>query len=102
MKGQLDAIQSWQEASFTAAVQQSKTALEFATKAFFDPSMLPALYFPDEHLYAVYSPFFIPVVVPVLGALLVFLKQLKNKGNEEKKNKKGSKAVKEDKEKKQD
>lgn len=100
MKGQLEALQSWQEASFTAAVQQSKTALVFATKAFFDPSMLPALYFPDEHLYAVYSPFFIPVVVPVLGALLVFLKQLKNRGNEEKENKKGSKA--EDKEKKQD
>ena len=34
--------------------------------------MMPMLYFPTEHQYAVYAPFFVPVVVPIAGALASF------------------------------
>ncbi|GAA5820438.1 hypothetical protein JCM10212_006118, partial [Sporobolomyces blumeae] len=45
-------------------------AHSLASLAFFDPSMLPLLYFPDEHKYAVYTPLFGPVSVPLVVGLL--------------------------------
>lgn len=41
--------------------------------------MLALLYFPDEHKYAVYTPFFAPVMVPLLAALLKEWKDWKKK-----------------------
>jgi phosphatidylinositol glycan class S len=57
----------------------SRAALGSAKQAFFHPSMLPLLYFPDEHVYAVYAPFFLPIIVPVLGALLAYIKRIRKK-----------------------
>ncbi|GAO49570.1 hypothetical protein SAICODRAFT_94309 [Saitoella complicata NRRL Y-17804] len=37
-----------------------------AEKAFFDPSMVSMLYFPDEHKYAIYMPLFGPLAVPLI------------------------------------
>ena len=51
----------------------SQAALNSAQDAFFHPNMLPALYFPDEHLYAVYLPLFLPITVPILAALIGWL-----------------------------
>jgi len=45
-----------------------------ADQAFFDASLLPLLYFPEEHIYAVFAPFFVPTVVPVLAAVFTALK----------------------------
>ncbi|UZJ56106.1 hypothetical protein CBS101457_005426 [Exobasidium rhododendri] len=39
-----------------------------SSRAFFNPSMLGQLYFPDEHKYAVYTPLFGPLAVPLLVA----------------------------------
>ena len=44
-------------------------AQTYASRAFFDPSMLAMLYFPDEHKYAVYTPLFGPLLVPVIATL---------------------------------
>ncbi|GAA5928303.1 GPI-anchor transamidase GPI17 [Sporobolomyces koalae] len=41
-----------------------------ADLAFFDQSMLPLLYFPQEHKYAVYMPLFGPVSVPLIVGLI--------------------------------
>lgn len=41
-----------------------------ASRAFFDPSMLAMLYFPNEHKYAVYTPLFGPLLIPLFMALL--------------------------------
>jgi phosphatidylinositol glycan class S len=46
--------------------------------------MLALLYFPDEHKYAVYTPLFGPMSVPLLVALLKEVKDWK-KGKKEKK-----------------
>ncbi|GAA6010753.1 hypothetical protein JCM11491_002930 [Sporobolomyces phaffii] len=50
-------------------------AQHLANRAYFDPSLLPMLYFPDEHKYAVYTPLFGPVSVPLVVGLIKELKE---------------------------
>ena len=52
------------------ALQHSSRTLTLASRAFFNPGMLALLYFPAEHKYAVYTPLFAPVAVPLLVTLL--------------------------------
>ncbi|KAJ3039895.1 hypothetical protein HDV00_011678 [Rhizophlyctis rosea] len=71
----LDAIQkchtSLQSSSDPSiALSHSRTAILNAESAFFDPTMVSMLYFPDEHKYAIYMPLFVPVCVPVLAAFV--------------------------------
>lgn len=54
----------------STALSHAALAQSLASQAYFDPSMLALLYFPDEHKYAVYTPLFGPVAVPLLVALL--------------------------------
>jgi hypothetical protein len=56
--------------AFITALQHSSLALEYAEKAFFDDKMVSMLYFPDEHKYAIYTPLFGPLALPLLMALL--------------------------------
>jgi hypothetical protein len=56
--------------AFDVALQYSSLALEYAEKAFFDDKMVSMLYFPDEHKYAIYTPLFGPLALPLLMALL--------------------------------
>lgn len=51
-----------------------RAASLWSSRAFYDPSMLPMLHFPSEHMYAVYAPFFAPIVLPVLGGLIKAIK----------------------------
>lgn len=44
--------------------------MEYAEKAFFDDKMVSKLYFPDEHKYAIYTPLFGPLALPLVLALL--------------------------------
>ncbi|WVF65478.1 hypothetical protein IAT40_000206 [Kwoniella sp. CBS 6097] len=48
----------------------TRDAVGLANRAFFDPSMMGLLYFPDEHKFAVYTPLFAPIAVPLLLGLL--------------------------------
>ncbi|WVW79431.1 hypothetical protein I302_101400 [Kwoniella bestiolae CBS 10118] len=48
----------------------SRDSVNLANKAFFDPSMMGLLYFPDEHKFAVYTPLFAPIAVPLLLGLI--------------------------------
>ena len=50
----------------TQALESSKAALSASEKAFFDPSLLALLYFPEDQKYAIYIPLFLPVLIPVL------------------------------------
>jgi GPI-anchor transamidase subunit S len=49
---------------------RSSEALTLSSRAFFNPGMLAMLYFPVEHKYAVYTPLFAPVSVPILVATI--------------------------------
>lgn len=62
---------------FMGALEHSIEAVELAEKAFFDPTMVSMLYFPDEHKYAIYMPLFVPTSVPLIAALIKEIKKLK-------------------------
>jgi phosphatidylinositol glycan class S len=59
------------EACGKAALQCST----YAHEAFYAPSLLPSLYFPEEHVYAVYAPLFLPIGLPVLAAVVARVRQ---------------------------
>lgn len=50
-----------------------------SSKAVFNPTMLSLLYFPDEHKYAIYTPLFGPIFVPLLVCLIKELKGILGK-----------------------
>lgn len=47
----------------------SQQALIASEKAFFDPSLLALLYFPDDQKFAIYIPLFLPISIPVIMSL---------------------------------
>ncbi|KAJ3251347.1 hypothetical protein HDU77_005970, partial [Chytriomyces hyalinus] len=47
--------------SHDIALAASRVAIVAAERAFFDPTMVSLLYFPNEHKFAVYMPLFLPV-----------------------------------------
>ncbi|TRY63540.1 hypothetical protein TCAL_03657 [Tigriopus californicus] len=51
------------------AFQSSKEAFDASEEAFFDPTLLGLLYFPEDQKYAIYIPLFLPVGIPVLMSL---------------------------------
>jgi phosphatidylinositol glycan class S len=59
-----------EQGDYVQAMHVSAQAHILAEEAFFDPTMVGMLYFPDEHKYAVYMPLFIPIAVPLIMALL--------------------------------
>nr|XP_040565313.1 GPI transamidase component PIG-S-like [Lepeophtheirus salmonis] len=62
--------------------RDSKCAFKSSEKAFFDPSLLALLYFPEDQKYAIYIPLFLPVGFPVLLSLLTILKFWKSSNSE--------------------
>lgn len=57
------------------ALRQAHTSASYASRAFFNPNMIGQLYFPDEHKYAVYTPLFGPLAVPLLVSALRLVKE---------------------------
>ncbi|GAA5969873.1 hypothetical protein JCM3765_002924 [Sporobolomyces pararoseus] len=85
----LDTARDCQTSSSTPCSISSQLSLisqaqSLATKAYFDPSLLPMLYFPQEHKYAVYTPLFGPVSVPLIVGLVRELKEWRKRRREEK------------------
>ncbi|KNC97334.1 GPI-anchor transamidase GPI17 [Spizellomyces punctatus DAOM BR117] len=64
---------------FSLASQHARDAFVSSEAAFFDPTMVSMLYFPDEHKYAVYMPLFVPISVPLLIAVIREIKGWKNR-----------------------
>lgn len=58
-----------------------------SSRAFFNPAMLGQLYFPDEHKYAVYTPLFGPLAMPLLVAAIRLIKERRARSKKEAKNK---------------
>lgn len=59
------------------AFKASKEAITSSEKAFFDPTLLHLLYFPDDQKFAVYIPLFLPMAVPILLSLVKIAKEYK-------------------------
>ncbi|XP_074869568.1 GPI-anchor transamidase component PIGS isoform X2 [Carettochelys insculpta] len=65
-----------------AAFQASKEAVTSSERAFFDPSLLHLLYFPDDQKFAIYIPLFLPMAVPILLSLVKILREAKESKKE--------------------
>lgn len=62
------------------AYDLSFNAFNCSESAFYDPSLLSLLYFPEDQKYAIYIPLFFPVFLPLLGSVKYFvLKAYKSK-----------------------
>lgn len=61
------------------ALSHAAQAMGFASRAYYDPSMLAMLYFPNEHKYAIYLPLFGPISVPLVSALVKEIKAWRDK-----------------------
>ncbi|KAG8903955.1 GPI transamidase component [Tulasnella sp. 403] len=59
-----------QESNSATTLLTSARAFVHSSLAFFNPTMVAMLYFPAEHKYAVYTPLFAPVTVPLAVALV--------------------------------
>ncbi|XP_020377375.2 GPI transamidase component PIG-S-like [Rhincodon typus] len=59
------------------AFKASKDGITSSEKAFFDPSLLHLLYFPDDQKFAIYIPLFLPMCVPIMLSLLKTAKDFK-------------------------
>jgi len=75
VRGALDALRAVQNPSLEESMKQSAVALDLANRASFNHEMLAMLYFPDEHKWAVYTPLFGPLAVPLLVALIREVKE---------------------------
>lgn len=62
-----------------SAFAASQEAVTSSERAFFDPSLLHLLYFPDDQKFAIYIPLFLPMAVPILLSLVkIFLEMRKS------------------------
>uniref|UniRef100_A0A673A770 Phosphatidylinositol glycan anchor biosynthesis, class S n=2 Tax=Sphaeramia orbicularis TaxID=375764 RepID=A0A673A770_9TELE len=61
------------------ALQYSKEAILASERAFFDPSLLHLLYFPDDQKFAIYIPLFLPMCVPILLSLLKIASEVRQR-----------------------
>ncbi|EPQ14345.1 GPI transamidase component PIG-S [Myotis brandtii] len=62
-----------------SAFVASQEAVTSSERAFFDPSLLHLLYFPDDQKFAIYIPLFLPMAVPILLSLVkIFLESRKS------------------------
>ncbi|XP_008330935.2 GPI transamidase component PIG-S isoform X1 [Cynoglossus semilaevis] len=64
------------------ALQYSKEAILASERAFFDPSLLHLLYFPDDQKFAIYIPLFLPMCVPILLSLIKIASDARQKRRE--------------------
>ncbi|POV94758.1 hypothetical protein PSHT_16044 [Puccinia striiformis] len=85
VQGALSSLKSAQselkkpEGSLWKASKYADQSKILSSTAFFSPTMLSLLYFPDEHKYAIYTPLFGPVLVPLIIALVKEIKNLREK-----------------------
>ncbi|NP_001070082.1 GPI transamidase component PIG-S [Danio rerio] len=61
------------------ALQYSREAILASERAFFDPSLLHLLYFPDDQKFAIYIPLFLPMCVPIVLSLLKIVSEVKKR-----------------------
>ncbi|KXS10899.1 hypothetical protein M427DRAFT_115489 [Gonapodya prolifera JEL478] len=62
-----------------SASRSASLALTSAESAFFDPTMVSKLYFPDEHRLAIYTPFFVPAAVSLFAGSFKILKRYRSR-----------------------
>lgn len=67
-----------QSGKLQSAFMSARQAILASEKAFFDPSLLELLYFPEDQKFAIYIPLFLPISIPVILSLIQAFKWLRN------------------------
>uniref|UniRef100_A0A182JXQ6 uS12 prolyl 3-hydroxylase n=1 Tax=Anopheles christyi TaxID=43041 RepID=A0A182JXQ6_9DIPT len=75
----VEAKQKLRAGKLEQAALLARDAYTSAERAFFDPSMLALLYFPDEQKYAIYIPLFLPIMIPVVFSFNTILKYFRKR-----------------------
>lgn len=75
-KAALESIQHLETKQLLEAYRYASRAYELSEKAYYDPSLLESLYFPDELKYAIYLPLFLPMALPLLMSAVRVIKYL--------------------------
>lgn len=76
------AVAELEAGNLNFALQYSKEAILASERAFFDPSLLHLLYFPDDQKFAIYIPLFLPMCVPILLSLLKIMSEARQRRRE--------------------
>ncbi|XP_036974911.1 GPI transamidase component PIG-S [Acanthopagrus latus] len=76
------AVAELESGNLRFALQYSKEAILASERAFFDPSLLHLLYFPDDQKFAIYIPLFLPMCVPILLSLLKIVSEARQRRRE--------------------
>ena len=74
-----EACEDIKEGRYEKALANARIAEGEAEHAFFEPSMVGQVYFPEEHKVAVYVPLLGPMAVPLVMALIKELRSLREK-----------------------
>jgi phosphatidylinositol glycan class S len=74
-----EACHDIKEGRYEKALTNARIAEGEAEHAFFEPSMVGQVYFPEEHKVAVYVPLLGPMAVPLVMAAIKELKKLREK-----------------------
>ncbi|OQV25378.1 GPI transamidase component PIG-S [Hypsibius exemplaris] len=72
-----EAKEHFDAGDFSEALSHSRRAWEKSERAFYDPSLLEQLYFPDDQKFAIYVPLFLPSGLPVLMSAVKWYKSRK-------------------------
>lgn len=76
------AVAELEAGNLNFALQYSKEAILASQTAFFDPSLLHLLYFPDDQKFAIYIPLFLPMCVPIVLSLFKIMAEVRRKRRE--------------------
>jgi phosphatidylinositol glycan class S len=74
-----DSINCLANSDLDNAFKLSTKAYLSSETAFFDPSLLSLLYFPEDQKYAVYFPLFLPVSLPLISSIYYLFRTFKNR-----------------------
>ncbi|XP_071090185.1 GPI transamidase component PIG-S-like [Haliotis cracherodii] len=79
-----ESLRQLAEGQLEEAFLSSKKALIASEKAFFDPSLLELLYFPEDQKFAIYIPLFLPISIPVFTSLVQAVKWFRSRRKQKK------------------
>ncbi|XP_020659155.3 GPI-anchor transamidase component PIGS [Pogona vitticeps] len=77
------ALRELERGDLESAFQASKAAVTSSERAFFDPSLLHLLYFPDDQKFAIYIPLFLPMAVPIFMSLVKIFRESRRSRKEQ-------------------
>ncbi|KAJ7309071.1 hypothetical protein JRQ81_008365 [Phrynocephalus forsythii] len=78
-----EALRELEQGHLASAFRASKAAVTSSERAFFDPSLLHLLYFPDDQKFAIYIPLFLPMAVPIVLSLVKIFRESRQSRKEQ-------------------